>query len=62
MYILELLLNVVTAGTEALVASGNRFLYACIKEVYRLWAQPRFDTFQQPLTIVEVLWSHQFFR
>jgi hypothetical protein len=35
MYICKLLLNVVTAGTEALV-SANKFLYACVKEVCRL--------------------------
>jgi hypothetical protein len=35
MYILKLLLNVVTAGIEALVL-GNKFLYACVKEVCRL--------------------------
>jgi hypothetical protein len=38
---LKLRLNVVTAGTEALV-SGNAFLYACVKEICRLRAQPRF--------------------
>jgi hypothetical protein len=32
-YILKLLLNIVTAGIEALVALGNKFLYACVKEV-----------------------------
>jgi hypothetical protein len=32
-YILKLLLNVVTAGIEALVISGNKFLYANVKEV-----------------------------
>jgi hypothetical protein len=31
--ILQLLLSVVTAGTEALVVSGNKFLYAFVKEV-----------------------------
>jgi hypothetical protein len=31
-----LLLNVATAGFEALVASGNKFLYACVKEVCHL--------------------------
>jgi hypothetical protein len=35
-FILKLLLNVVTSGIEALVASGNKFLYACVKEVCRL--------------------------
>jgi hypothetical protein len=33
MYILKLLLNVVNAGIEALVKMGNKFLYACVKEV-----------------------------
>jgi hypothetical protein len=32
-YILKVCLNVVTAGTEALVVSGNKFLYACVTEV-----------------------------
>jgi hypothetical protein len=36
MYILKLLLNVVPAGIEALVISGNKFLYACVKEVCHL--------------------------
>jgi hypothetical protein len=55
--ILKLLLNVVTAGIEALV-SGNKFLYGCVKEVCRLWAQTRFDTFHQLPIIVQALWSH----
>jgi hypothetical protein len=42
---------------EALVALGNKFLYACVKEVCCMWAQPRFDTFHQLLIIVEALWS-----
>jgi hypothetical protein len=33
MYMLKLLLNIVTAGIEALVVLGNKFLYACVKEV-----------------------------
>jgi hypothetical protein len=49
-----LLLNVVNAGSEALV-SGNKFLYACIKEFCRLWSQPRFGTFHQLLIMVEGL-------
>jgi hypothetical protein len=36
MYILELLLSIVTTGIEVLVISGNKFLYACVKEVCRL--------------------------
>jgi hypothetical protein len=36
MYILKLLLNIVTATIEALVVSGNKSLYACVKEVCRL--------------------------
>jgi hypothetical protein len=55
-HMFELLLNVGTAGTEALLASGNKFLHACVKEVYRLWAEPHFDTFYQ-LIIAEALWS-----
>jgi hypothetical protein len=53
-YILKLLLNVVTAGIEGLV-SGNKFLYACVKEVCLLLAKPRFDTFHQLLIIAEAL-------
>jgi hypothetical protein len=41
MYIPKLLLNVVTAGIEALVISGKKFLYACVKEVCRLQVQSR---------------------
>jgi hypothetical protein len=37
-YIIKLLLNIVTTGTETLIASGSKFLYACVKEVCRLWA------------------------
>jgi hypothetical protein len=51
-----LLLNVVTAGIAALVVSVNIFSYACVNEVCRLWAQPRFDTIRQPLIIVGALW------
>jgi hypothetical protein len=57
MYTLKLLLNIVTTGTEALVVLGNQFLYASVKEVYRLWAQPHFITFHPLLDVVEVLWS-----
>jgi hypothetical protein len=35
-YILELLLNVVSAGTEALVVSRKKFLYAYVKAICRL--------------------------
>jgi hypothetical protein len=35
MYILKLLLNLIIAGIEALIVSGNKFLYACVKEVCR---------------------------
>jgi hypothetical protein len=35
-YILEVLLNVVTAGIEALVILGNKFMYAYVKEVCHL--------------------------
>jgi hypothetical protein len=31
-YTLKLLLNIVTAGIEALVILENKFLYACVKE------------------------------
>jgi hypothetical protein len=36
MYILKLPLNSITAGIEAFVISGNKFLYGCVKEVCRL--------------------------
>jgi hypothetical protein len=52
--IFKRLLDTVTAGTEVSVVSGNEFLYACVKEACRLWAQPHFDTFHQ-LIIVETL-------
>jgi hypothetical protein len=52
-YILKLLLNVVTAWIEALVIPGNKFSYACVKEVCCHWSQPRFDTFHQLLIIAE---------
>jgi hypothetical protein len=58
MYILKLLLSIVTAGIEALVISGNKFLYACVKEVCSPWAQPQFDTFHELHITVEVLSSH----
>jgi hypothetical protein len=32
-YVLKLLISVVTAGIEAFVISGNKFLYPCVKEV-----------------------------
>jgi hypothetical protein len=44
---LKLLLIVVTAGIEALVISGNKFLCCCVKEICRLRAQPLFDNFDQ---------------
>jgi hypothetical protein len=53
-YIFKLLLNVITPGIEPLVLLRKKFLYACVKEVYHLWAQPRFDTFHQ-LIIVEAV-------
>jgi hypothetical protein len=52
-YILKLLLNIVTARTEACIILGNKFLYVCVKEICCLWAQPRFDTFHQLLIIAE---------
>jgi hypothetical protein len=52
---LKLLPNVVTAGTEELIVRGNQLVYACVKLVCRLRAQPRFDTFCQLLIIVEAL-------
>jgi hypothetical protein len=36
MYILKLLLNIATTGNMALVILGNKFLYACVKEVCHL--------------------------
>jgi hypothetical protein len=54
MYILKLLRNVVTARIEAPVISGNKFLYACVKQVCSLQALPHFHTIHQ-LIIVEAL-------
>jgi hypothetical protein len=48
-----LLLSVV-ATTETLV-SGNKFLYACVKEVYCLSAKPCFDILHQIFITVEAL-------
>jgi hypothetical protein len=45
------------AGIETLVVLGIKFLYACVKKICRLRAQPRFDTIHQLLTIVEALRS-----
>jgi hypothetical protein len=53
-YIFQLLFNVLTAGIEALV-KGNKFLYACVKQVCRLRVQPLFDAFHQLLITVEEL-------
>jgi hypothetical protein len=36
---------------------GNKFFYACAKEVCCLWAQPCSDTFHKLLIVVEVLCS-----
>jgi hypothetical protein len=58
----KLVLNIVTVEIEALVVSGNTFLYACIKEICPLWAQPHFDTFHQLSFIVEALWSQPVFQ
>jgi hypothetical protein len=55
--ILKVLPYVVTAEVEALLL-GNKLSYACVKEVCRLLAEPRFDTFHQ-LIIVD---RKQFFR
>jgi hypothetical protein len=37
-YIIKLLLNIVTTEIETLITSGSKFLYACVREVCRLWA------------------------
>jgi hypothetical protein len=54
--ILKLLFTIVTAGIDARVVSENKFLYAWVREVCRLWARPLLDTFHR-LIIVEALWS-----
>jgi hypothetical protein len=46
----------VTAEIEALL-SGNKILYAFVKYICRVWAQPRFDAFHQLRIIAEALWS-----
>jgi hypothetical protein len=56
-YILQLLLKVVTVGTETIVVSRNKFLYVCVKEVCLLWARPLLNTFPQLLIIAQALWS-----
>jgi hypothetical protein len=55
MYTLNLLLNIVTTGIEALVVWGNKFMYACVKEFYCLRVQLCFDTFHQLLIIAEAV-------
>lgn len=52
-----LLLNIAIIGIELFVASENTFFYACILEVYRLWARLPSDAFQHLITF-EALWSH----
>jgi hypothetical protein len=52
MCVLKLLLNVVAAKIEALVVSGDKFLYARVKEICRLWAQLCFYIFHQLFIIV----------
>jgi hypothetical protein len=47
----------VKAEIKALIISGNKFLYASVKGICRLWAQPRFDAFHQLLIFIESLWS-----
>jgi hypothetical protein len=54
--ILKLLLNIVIIGTQALVIQGSKFLYACVKEICHLQAQPCFGTYNQ-LIIVDALCS-----
>jgi hypothetical protein len=34
----------------------RHFSYACVKEVWSMWAQSRFDIFHQLLIIAKVLW------
>jgi hypothetical protein len=56
MYVLKPLLNIVTARIEALVISGIKFSYTCVKEICSLYVWPHFDTFYELPIIVEVLW------
>jgi hypothetical protein len=56
MYTLKLFLNIVTARIEVLAVSRNKVLYACVKEVCCLWAQPCFNTIHKLLFIAEALW------
>jgi hypothetical protein len=51
MYILKLLLNVVTTEIEALLVLGSKVLYACVKEICHLQAQPHFDTFHHSIML-----------
>jgi hypothetical protein len=55
----KLLLNVVTARIEALV-SRNKFLYSCVKQVCRAWAQQRSDTFDIIVVICCKKWEYFF--
>jgi hypothetical protein len=48
--------STITDGIKAFAVTGNKLLYACVKEACRLWAQRRLDTFHQLLIIAEVLW------
>jgi hypothetical protein len=56
-YILELLLNKVTAGTKALTELGNKLSYACDKEV----CKEAFDTIHQ-LSLLKLCDPNQYFR
>jgi hypothetical protein len=44
-YILKPLLDIVTAAIEAIIILENKFLFDCLKEVYRLWVHPRLDAY-----------------
>jgi hypothetical protein len=52
--LLKLLPNAVIARNEALI-SANKVLYACVNDVCRLRAQPRFNTIRLLLIIAEAL-------
>jgi hypothetical protein len=52
-----LFLSIVTTWTEALVISGNTFLFVCVKEVFHPCVKPHFDTLNQFLITAKALWS-----
>jgi hypothetical protein len=61
-YILKLLLNVVTAGIETLIITGNKFLYVCVKEICCLSAESRFEPSINSSLLLKRCDPNQFFN